>query len=156
MRSFFLATRLFVPLTIGLLIISTTDPTYMAKGLRKLKMPIEIVFMALAGLRFVPIVTEQIFNILDAQTVRGLGKSRLQRVKLLMMPLFISSLRRTRTMGLACEARGFGAHKWNTFLDEFRLLRADKVMLAVLGILAVVALVVRYGLGIGAEYLVAF
>jgi energy-coupling factor transport system permease protein len=148
-RGLWLAMRLAVPLTTGLLIITTTDPTYLAKGLRKLKMPTEIVFMILAGLRFIPIVTEQLFNILDAQTVRGVENSRIKRIRLLMLPLFITSLRRTRTMGLACEAKGFGARRWNNFYETFSLKIADKLMLAGLALVAVTALVVRFGFGYG-------
>jgi energy-coupling factor transport system permease protein len=149
MQSFFLAARLYVLLTIGLLIVSTTDPTYLGKGLRKLLLPIEIVFMALAGLGFIPIVTEQLFNILNAQTVRGVGGSRLHRVKLLAMPLFVSSLRGTRTMGLACEARCFGAHQWNNFIEGFEMSQCNKLTLAGLLVLTVAAAVTRFGFGLG-------
>ncbi|NPV76803.1 MAG: energy-coupling factor transporter transmembrane protein EcfT [Anaerolineae bacterium] len=148
-RGLFLAMRLAVTLTIGLLIISTTDPTYLAKGLRKLKMPTTVVFMALAGLRFIPIITEQLFNILDAQTIRGVSGSRIEKTKLLFFPLFITSLRRTRTMGLACEAKGFGARRWNDFYEEFKVTGVDKVVLVALAVLAIVSLVLRFGLGMG-------
>lgn len=148
-RAIFLALRLVVPLTIGLLIISTTDPTYLAKGLRKLKMPIAIVFMVLAGLRFIPIVTEQLFHILDAQTIRGVSSSRLARSKLLMLPLFISSLRRTRTMGLACEAKGFGAHRWNHFIEDFKLSKTDLIVLVILVVLTIITLIIRFYFGLG-------
>ncbi len=148
-RAVWLAARLAVPLTIGLLVIATTDPTYLAKGLRKLKLPTELVFMVLAGLRFIPIVVEQLFNLLDAQTVRGVTSGRGERFKLLVLPLFITSLRRTRTMGLACEAKGFGAHKWNDFIEAFHLGQSDKLMLAGLLLLTVLSLIVRYGLGMG-------
>ena len=148
-RGLFLAMRLAVPLTIGLLIISTTDPCTLGKGLRKLKMPTAAVFMLLAGMRFIPIIMEQLFNILDAQTIRGVTSSRLQRTKLMIMPLFITSLRRTRTMGLACEARGFGANRWNTFYEDFRLRLPDKTMIVIVGVLSVLFLYIRYGLGMG-------
>lgn len=148
-RGLFLAMRLAVTLTIGLLIISTTDPTYLAKGLRRLKMPTTVVFMALAGLRFIPIITEQLFNILDAQTIRGVGGSRVEKTKLLFFPLFITSLRRTRTMGLASEAKGFGARKWNDFYEEFKFTTADIALLVALLVLSVVSLVLRFGLGMG-------
>ncbi len=148
-RATFLALRLAVPFTIGLLIITTTDPTYLAKGLRKLQMPIQIVFMVLAGLRFIPIVTEQLFHILDAQTIRGVGNSRLTRSKLLMLPLFISSLRRTRTMGLACEAKGFSAHKWNHFIEEFNIQKIDKIILISLVAVTIITLILRFHFGLG-------
>lgn len=148
-RATFLALRLAVPFTIGLLMITTTDPTYLAKGLRKLHMPIIIVFMVLAGLRFIPIVTEQLFHILDAQTIRGVGNSRMTRFKLLMLPLFISSLRRTRTMGLACEAKGFSAHRWNHFIEEFNLENTDKLILLALVVLTITTLIIRFYFGLG-------
>jgi energy-coupling factor transport system permease protein len=148
-RGLWLGMRLAVPLTTGLLIITTTDPTYLAKGLRKLRVPTEIVFMILAGLRFIPIITEQLYNILDAQTIRGVENSRIKRIRLLMLPLFITSLRRTRTMGLACEAKGFGARRWNNFYEEFYMKRADKLLLVGLAIVTVTALIVRFVFGYG-------
>lgn len=148
-RALFLALRLAVPFTIGLLVVTTTDPTYMAKGLRKLKLPINLVFMVLAGLRFIPIVSEQMFNIMDAQTIRGVSSSRWQRARLAMMPLFIGSLRKTRTMGLACEAKGFGAHLWNNFIEDFKMERSDYLLLAGLTLVTVVAVVLRFGYGLG-------
>jgi energy-coupling factor transport system permease protein len=148
-RATFLALRLMVPFTIGLLMITTTEPTYLAKGLRKLQMPIAVVFMVLAGLRFIPIVTEQLFHILDAQTIRGVSSSRLARSKLLLLPLFLSSLRRTRTMGLACEAKGFSAHRWNHFIEDFRMDRIDKLLLIALLLLTIAVLVIRFYFGLG-------
>jgi energy-coupling factor transport system permease protein len=148
-RGIFLAMRLAVPMTIGLLIVTTTDPTYLAKGLRKLRLPTAVVFMILSALRFIPLVTEQLFNILDAMTIRGVGNSRVERTKLLVLPLFITSLRRTRTMGSACEARAFGANLWNEFYEDFQLRRADTAMIVAVATLTVVSLVVRFGLGLG-------
>jgi energy-coupling factor transport system permease protein len=105
--------------------------------------------MILAGLRFIPIITEQLYNILDAQTIRGVENSRIKRIRLLMLPLFITSLRRTRTMGLACEAKGFGARRWNNFYEEFYMKRADKLLLVGLAIVTVTALIVRFVFGYG-------
>lgn len=148
-RGLFMALRLVTSLTIGLLVVATTDPTYLAKGLRKLKFPISIVFMVLAGLRFIPIVTEQLFNIMDAQTIRGVKNSRLERTKLMILPLFITSLRRVRLLGLAAEAKGFGAGKWNNFYEEFLLKGTDKVILLSLLLMTVISLVLRFAFNIG-------
>jgi len=112
-------------------------------------MPIVVVFMAQAGLRFVPIIMEQLFNILDAQTIRGVSQSRIERTKLLMLPLFITSLRRTRTMGLACEAKGFGARKWNNFYEVFEMKRSDKAIVFIIVVLSLVSLVVRFVFDMG-------
>ena len=148
-RGLYIAGRMLVPLTIGLFIIATTDPTSLGKGLRKLKAPTFAVFMVLSGLRFIPIVTEQMINILDAMTIRGVPNSRFQRTKLLILPLFVTSLRRTRIMGSASEAKGYGAQKWNNFYQEFKFKRADKIMLITLLLLTIVTIYLRFGLGIG-------
>jgi energy-coupling factor transport system permease protein len=148
-QGFYMAMRLVTSFTIGLLVISTTDPTYLAKGMKRLKMPTAIVFMVLAGLRFIPIVMEQLFNILDAQTIRGVSNSRIERTKLLILPLFITSLRRVRALGLATEAKGFGASRWNHFYERLRLGWLDKAILVALLVLLLASLVVRFGLGIG-------
>jgi energy-coupling factor transport system permease protein len=152
-QGFYMAMRLVTSFTIGLLVISTTDPTYLAKGLKKLKMPTAIVFMVLAGLRFIPIIMEQLFNILDAQTIRGVSNSRIERTRLLILPLFITSLRRVRALGLATEAKGFGASRWNDFYEQLRLGRMDKLIMAALVVLLVASLVIlALGIGHGATF----
>jgi energy-coupling factor transport system permease protein len=149
-RGLWMAMRLVTSLTIGLLVVATTDPTYLAKGMKKLKVPTALVFMVLAGLRFIPIVTEQLFNILDAQTIRGVTSSRIERTRLLLLPLFITSLRRVRALGLATEAKGFGASRWNDFYEELCLRWPDKAILVGLAALTLASMVLRFGFGIGA------
>jgi energy-coupling factor transport system permease protein len=151
-RAEFLTLRLICPMTIGLLVIATTDPTFLAKGLRMLKVPTSVVFMLLAGLRFIPIVMEQMFIILDAQQIRGVTGSRFQRTKLMLLPLFITSLRRSRTMGLACEAKGFGAGRWNSFYEDFNYKFADKAIIVLLIVLTIGSLIARFGYGIGVPF----
>lgn len=148
-RGLYIAGRVGVPMTIGLFIVATTDPTSLGKGLRLMKLHSSIVFMVLAGLRFIPIVSEQMINILDAMSIRGVSKSRIERTKLLILPLFITSLRRTRTMGSACEVKGFGAGAWNNFYQDFRLKRIDWAILIILLILTVTFLYIRLVLGLG-------
>jgi energy-coupling factor transport system permease protein len=148
-RGLYIAGRIGVPMTIGLFIVATTDPTSLGKGLRLMKLHASVVFMVLAGLRFIPIVSEQMMNILDAMSIRGVGKSRIERTKLLILPLFITSLRRTRTMGSACEVKGFGAGAWNNFYQDFRLKRIDWAILILLIILTIAFLYIRFGLGLG-------
>jgi energy-coupling factor transport system permease protein len=151
-RALFLSGRLVVPLTVGLLIIVTTDPSYLAKGLRKIGIPIPIVFMALSALRFIPIVMDQLQHITDAMSIRGVVNSRRVRTQLMILPLFITSLRRTRTMGLASEAKGFGAGLWNNFYEEFRLSRYDNLLIIGLAFMTLISIVLRFGFGFGAGF----
>ncbi len=52
-------------------------------------------------------------------------------------------------MGLACEARGFGANQWNNFYEDFRLALPDKFLMVVSALLAILFLYLRFGLGMG-------
>jgi len=152
-RSLFLGLRLVVPLSTGLLLVSTTDPSLLAKGLRKSGVPTSICFLLLVGLRFIPIVFDQLYNISDAMTIRGVAGKGFggfaRRSRLLLLPLFLTSLRRTRVTGVACECKGYGSGSWRTFLEEFKLSGRDKAVVVISLFLLVASFWVRFGLGLG-------
>ena len=152
-RALFLGLRLIVPLTTGLLIICTTDPSILAKGMRKLGVPLIVDYLLLVSLRFIPIISEQMYNIQNAITIRGVaGKGPgfiVKRFKLTLMPLFVTSLRRTRVTGIASECRGFGAGKWNVFYEEFSLKKSDYGIIAYSLVIITGSFFVRFGLGLG-------
>lgn len=52
-------------------------------------------------------------------------------------------------MGLACEAKGFGAHQWNNFIEEFKIQNIDKIVLISLIIITIITLVLRFYFGYG-------
>jgi energy-coupling factor transport system permease protein len=145
--------RLMVLLMPVVTVIATTEPSMMAKGFLKMGAPITISFVLLATLRFLPLVFEVAARVLDAQKVRGLKfrtlKDRTTNLKYLIMPLFINTLRQSRTLGLAVESKGFGARKWKEFYREFRMTTADWMTLAFVAFMLVATLYVRFGLGLG-------
>ena len=90
---------------------------------------------------------------MEAQKVRGLDyktwKDRWNNFKFLLVPLFINTLRQSRTLGLAVESKGFGARKWNEFYRNFSMRRSDWMFLAGLAVFTIVILYVRFGLNLG-------
>ncbi|HKZ43658.1 MAG TPA: energy-coupling factor transporter transmembrane component T [Anaerolineales bacterium] len=148
-----LGSRLLILLMPIVLIIATSEPSMLAKGFMKLGMPITISFILLATLRFLPLVFEVATRVMEAQRVRGLNhktfKERISNFKFLLLPLFINTLRQSRTLGLAVESKGFGARQWKEFYRDFAMTKTDWIILVILLIFVAAMLYIRFGLNLG-------
>jgi energy-coupling factor transport system permease protein len=146
------AMRFANPFMFAILVALTTDPVLMARAMIKLKLPFEIAFMALSGLRFLPLVIDEAKNIAEAQTVRGVH-GWVRRFRMALFPLFLNSLRRAQAMGVTIEAKGWGAKNWHGFLRDIRIRHVDALLiayaLALLSIGMYVLLVIGWGRAAG-------
>ena len=111
--------RFLLMLAAGSLLLFTTSPTALTDGIERLLAPLdhlgasssEIALTISIALRFVPILSQEARNVVDAQIARGatLGGSRLTtyaRICIPMLaPLFSSALRHAEALGCALEAR---------------------------------------------------
>lgn len=145
--------RAAIPGVSALILISTTDPAYLAKAMMKMKIPLSVAFMMMGALKMFPLVFEEMQNIRTAQIIRGVKyggmKNNLRAFKLAAFPLMINSLRKSRVTGVAVESKGFGKRAWNDYYQKFKLNRNDYLMLAFCVIFLVVSLVLRFGFGLG-------
>jgi energy-coupling factor transport system permease protein len=152
-NGFVLGYRFFIPLLPVAITIATTEPTGMAKGFMRLGVPIPMAFILLGTLRFLPLVFEAATKVTEAQKMRGLRyKTFIQRIKnlqYLLLPLFINTLRQSRTLALAVESKGFGARRWKEFYREFEMTTTDWIVLFSLIPIAGLALYIRFGLNLG-------
>lgn len=150
-----LGVRSAIPALVVIILICTTDPAEMAKAMMKLKLPMTVAFMMLGALRMFPLVTEEMHNITTAQTIRGVNKkgfrNNLKAFQLAALPLMINSLRKSRTMGLAIESKGFGSRAWKEYYQEFKLDRIDYIMLVFTIIMLSGAIILRYYYGLGVD-----
>lgn len=148
-----LGSRLLILMMPVMLVIATTEPSHLAKGFMKMGMPITISFILLATLRFLPLVFEVASRVMEAQRVRGLTyktfKDRINNFKFLLLPLFINTLRQSRTLGLAVESKGFGARNWKEFYRDFNMTQTDWVTLAGIVLFTCLMLYVRFSLNLG-------
>ena len=129
----------------------TTTPTSLTDGietglgfLKKIHVPIhEIALMMSIALRFIPILLEELHRIMKAQKARGAdfeSGSLVQRVKSLVpviVPLFVSAVRRADDLACAMESRCYHGGEGRTRMKPLRLQKSDYAALAV--ILAVFA-----------------
>lgn len=145
--------RAAIPSLVVLILICTTDPAALAKAMMKMKMPLTAAFMMLAALRMFPMVSEEMSNISTAQKIRGIEKKgikgNIKAFKMASLPLMINSLRRSRTMGLAIESKGFGKRAWKEYYQNFKMNKVDYAVLIFTVILLLTAIFVRYALGLG-------
>lgn len=104
----------------------TSTPRKMADGLEKafsflekIKVPIhDMAVIVMIAFRFIPIMLEEMNVLMDAQAARGVEFEKCsvfrkcRNVGSLLMPLFLSTIRRASDLAMAMEARGYtGEHK---------------------------------------------
>lgn len=146
-----LYTALFVAVRIILLILGssmltyTTTPTALTDGLERLLSPLaklglkvhELAMMMTIALRFIPTLIEETQNIMNAQKARGADMESgnlIQRIKALipvLIPLFISALRRSYELAIAMECRCYQGGSGRTRMKQLHMGKVDYVSLAV-------------------------
>jgi energy-coupling factor transport system permease protein len=128
--------KLAAMLTAGLTLLATTPVEELFLGLVKLKVPYPVAFAFALALRWVPEVMATARRVLEAQEVRGLTvaavgpAARLRRYLPLLVPIFLLTLKRSQTVALALEARGFQAGPRRTYLLTLKPTWRDAAVLA--------------------------
>ena len=153
--SFYLVIRL-VYLVMGSSIMTfTTTPNQLTDGLEKslgflqrIHIPIhELSMMISIALRFIPILTEELDKIMKAQMSRGADLESgniLQRAKKMLpvlVPLFISAIRRASDLALAMDARCYNGGEGRTKLKPLIYGRNDFIAYGILFLYVAVMIV---------------
>jgi energy-coupling factor transport system permease protein len=107
----------------------------------------DFVLAVQVSMRYFPLLAQSAERIAKAQASRGAdwspaGWNILQRVRQitpLIIPLFVTSLRRAENMALAMDARGYGSLPLRTSMIVLRFTALDAAALA-LGVLLVVVM----------------
>ena len=114
------------------------------QGMVRLKLPYEIAYMISVGIRFVPLMSEELRDSLTALALRGVVIEELplrRRVRVytyLMLPMVAGSLQRAKALSMSMEMRGFGAFPSRTSFFELLMVRRDYTVLVITGILVLV------------------
>ena len=124
----------------------TTTPNQLTDGIEKLfnwmnklHIPVhEIAMMMSIALRFVPILVEELDKIMKAQTARGAkfntGKlsARIKSMIPIVVPLFVSAIRRANDLAMAMESRCYRGGEGRTKLKPLKYARRDIVFYGVI------------------------
>ncbi len=122
------ALRLAAVATAFFLFFQSTAPEDLADALQKMGAPYVFAFILTTAMQFVPVLTRQMQDIMDAQRARGIrlehDLASLPNYPALFAPLLIQSFTLADHLAEAMEARGFGApHR--TFQKEYALRLQD-------------------------------
>ena len=149
----YMVARIVMLVTGTFLLTYTTSPLSLTDGLERLLGPLkrlhlpihELAMMMSIALRFIPTLIEETDKIISAQKARGADfetGSLLRRAKALipvLVPLFVSALRRADELATAMECRCYQGGKGRTRMKQLHYARRDAVALALgLGLLAAV------------------
>jgi len=124
----------------------TTSPDHLSLALEQSRVPYEFTFAFTTAVRFVPVLAEEAQTIMDAQKARGLELEKgnfMKRVRNyipILIPLIVSSIRRSLELAEAMESRGWGASKKRTNLYALKMRRGDWV-LAIVSLLFLVTVI---------------
>jgi energy-coupling factor transport system permease protein len=120
---------------------------FLLRPLAALRLPVhDFVAIIQVTLRYFPLLAQTAERIAKAQASRGAdwspaGWNIVRRVRQyipLMVPLFITSLRRAENMALAMDSRGYGSRPTRTLMADLRYQPGDYAALALTFLLALV------------------
>ncbi|MGN0293136.1 MAG: energy-coupling factor transporter transmembrane component T family protein [Lachnospiraceae bacterium] len=139
---FTFAMRLIALMITGASLLSyTTTPKALADGLEKSlsfleKFGVPIRSMAvivMIAFRFIPVLTEETNILIEAQKARGAEFEncfiwkKCRNVSMILLPLFLSVIRRSTDLAMAMEARGYRENHPATRMNPLVYSRADKI-----------------------------
>ncbi|WP_297536671.1 energy-coupling factor transporter transmembrane protein EcfT [Thermococcus sp.] len=137
------------------LLLMTTRQRELILGFVRLGLPYELGLTLTIALRYIPTLYSLAQTIMDAQRSRGLeldrGKPlvRLKKMTAVLIPLIVASLKTAHELSIALESRAFGYGKRRTFLRDIEMSRKDYAALAVIVATFLIAVYLRYSLGLG-------
>jgi energy-coupling factor transport system permease protein len=134
-----ISSRFILLITMATLLTLTTTPMDLTEGMERLMKPLkrigvpvhELALMISIALRFIPTLWEETEKIMRAQMARGAdfeSGGMIKRAKSfvpILIPLFVSALKRAEDLAMAMEARAYRGGEGRTRLRELRLSRLD-------------------------------
>ena len=156
-RAGFMALRVILLIIASAMLTYTTTPTSLANALEKLLSPLKwiglssavhmVVMTMTIALRFIPILIDETNKIMNAQKARGADFesgglfSRVKALIPILIPLFISSIRRAYELAASMECRCYTGGVGRTRLVTMRYTARDLMALFIICI-AVAAVII--------------
>jgi energy-coupling factor transport system permease protein len=152
-----LTARIALMITGASLLSYTTTPKAMADGLEKafsflekVHVPIqEMAVIVMIAFRFIPVMIEEMNVLMDAQAARGVEfekcsvVQKCKNVGSLLMPLFLSTVRRSADLAMAMEARGYTGERKTSRMYPLQYTGKDKIAYGIMAICLAAAIGLR-------------
>jgi len=103
-------------------------------------LPYKFAYAFLATIQLIPILTNEISTIYQAQVSRGLNVKaklidRFKSIIVLMIPLTLGAINQTQIRAIALESRGFSAPVKKVMLRDPKLEASDYAVMTIIGIM---------------------
>lgn len=155
-----MAVRLVFLILGSSLMTLTTTPNQLTDGMEKLLSPLkrirvpvhEIAMMMSIALRFIPILTEELDKIMKAQMARGAEYDQgnlLNKMKSLvpiLVPLFLSSVRRANDLAMAMESRCYRGGEGRTKMKPLVYEKRDYISYIVVYLYLALMIIIRFNM----------
>lgn len=156
--AFFMCSRLILLVLVTSVLTLTTTPVSLTDAVESLLRPFtrvgvpahELAMMMTISLRFIPTLIEETDKIIKAQTARGAdfesgGLVRRARALLpILVPLFLSAIKRADELALAMEARCYHGSDGRTRMRQLRYELLDGVTFFIAALFLVIAVLTRF------------
>lgn len=132
--------------------LATCGGRELVQGLIQIKIPYEVAFMVYIGIRFIPLLTEEIKDSLTAIRLRGVDienipvSSRIKVYTYLFTPIITGTIVRAQNISIAMEMRGFRAFPKRTSHFELTFGHLDYVLLILCPLLTILFILFWEGL----------
>lgn len=147
--AFAMVLRIIIMISAFSIFFLTVDPNELSLSLISMRVPYEFAFSFSLAFRFVPTISIEAQNIIDAQQSRGYEmqkKGIINQVKNLfplLVPLIICSIRRAFNVAEALESRGFGSQKDRTYYYMIKYSYKDWIFSFYLIIILIFSIFIR-------------
>lgn len=159
--AFFMCSRLILLVLVTSILTLTTTPITLTNGIESMLKPFEkigvpaheLAMMMSIALRFVPTLIDETDKIIKAQSARGADfesgnvMSRAKALLPILVPLFISALKRADELALAMEARCYRGGEGRTKLKALVFAKKDYLTM-VLSFFVLVGMTTLWSLGL--------
>lgn len=133
------------------LLLSLRNYQEVVTALAQLKVPYELAYMVLLGVRFIPVFMEEFRQAMNTIQLRGIElekvplRGKLRIYSYILMPAVAGAVIRARRIAIAMDARAFRAKERRTWLDWPRLGRGDWLLMAATAVAGVVCWTIYKG-----------
>lgn len=139
--------RMFVIVASGA-IISTSSMRTILQGLSQLRLPYVLGLMTSIGIRFLPILGEEIQNAYTSMTLRGINvrklplKKRINIVGRLFVPIVFGTLHRAQKISESIEMRGYVTGAKRTSYYTLKMMAKDYyILITLVALILIVAFI---------------
>lgn len=130
-------------LTFSATILATSSGRDIIEGLVQLKIPFELAFMAMIGIKFIPTLKEQFRDVIVAMQLRGIDfskatlKEKCELLSHMFTPVVAGAIVNSRQLAISAQLRGFRAYGTRTSHYSLHFTKKDAFIVAMVAVLTI-------------------